>query len=35
MAKPEALAARLFSLRAESLLKGLRPEAAKARLLAC
>jgi 2-dehydro-3-deoxygalactonokinase len=32
LSKPEALAARLFSLRAESLLKGLRPEAAKARL---
>jgi 2-dehydro-3-deoxygalactonokinase len=32
MARPEALASRLFSLRAESLLKGLGPEAARARL---
>ena len=32
LSRPEALAARLFSLRAESLLRGLRPEAARARL---
>lgn len=31
MAKPEAMAARLFSLRAESLLHGLSPDAARAR----
>lgn len=32
LARPEALASRLFSIRAESLLQGLAPEAAKARL---
>lgn len=32
MARPEALLGRLFSIRAESLLRGLRPEAARARL---
>jgi len=32
LAKPEALASRLFSIRAESLLKGLQPPAARARL---